>query len=225
MTKLQKELFAHQDLGYKEFHCKLIPEVDPVRVIGVRMPALRKIVKKFAKTAEAEKFLTVLPHKYFEELNVHGLLINNCQGFEHCVVLLDAHLPYVDNWASCDLLKPQAFTNEPDKTFAQAQRWIGDPHPYAKRFAVLTLMNFYLDKNFAEEHLTLVGGIESDEYYVNMMLAWYFATALAKQWDPTIEYLKARCLPKWVQNKTIQKARESFRITPEQKEYLGTLKK
>mgnify|MGYP004445083869 CR=1 FL=1 len=155
---------------------------------------------------------------------MHGLLINDCEDYMRCVALLDAHLPYVDNWANCALLKPRTFANDPDKTFVEVQRCINNPHPYTKRFAVLTLINFFLGENFEEEHLTLVGSIDSNEYYVNMMRAWYFATALSKQWEPTVAFIETRCLPKWVQNKTIQKARESFRISPEQKEYLKSLK-
>ena len=214
-----------QDMKYKEFQSRLIPTVDPDTVIGVRIPAMRKLTKELSGSEGIEEFISELPHKYYEENILHGLIIEKCRDFGRLVQLLDEFLPYVDNWAVCDILSPKLFKKYPEEAINEIRRWIDDDAPYTKRFGIEMLMSFYLDDNFKEEYLELVSTIRSDEYYVNMMIAWFFATALAKQWDAAVKYLEEGRLGRWTHNKTIQKAIESYRITDEQKSYLRTLKK
>ena len=221
---IQKELFALQDKEYHDFHCRLMPTVNPDVVIGVRTPALRKFAKEVAKMPEAEVFLQKLPHTYYEENNLHGFLLENIRDYEKCVNAVDAFLPYVDNWATCDMMTPKIFKQHPEELLTQIRRWLSAEDTYAVRFAIRMLMNFYLDELFTPEYPRMVADVESEEYYINMMIAWYFSTALAKQYDAVIPYLEKRQLPQWIHNKTIQKAIESYRITNEQKTYLRTLK-
>lgn len=221
---IQKELFALQDKEYHDFHCRLIPTVNPDLVIGVRTPALRKFAKEVAKMPEAEEFLQKLPHTYYEENNLHGFLLEPIKDYEKCVNAVDVFLPYVDNWATCDMMTPKAFKKHPEELLVQIRRWLSAEDTYTVRFAIRMLMNFYLDEQFTPEYPRMVADVESEEYYINMMIAWYFATALAKQYDAVIPYLEKRQLPLWIHNKTIQKAIESYRITNEQKTYLRTLK-
>lgn len=218
---IEQRLFALQDAGYKAFHCALMPTVDPDRVIGVRTPALRAL----AKELKGEKaFLLCLPHSYYEENNLHGYLISSIQDFGDCVREVERFLPYVDNWATCDCLRPKCFAKHTDVLLPYIRRWLASEHIYTIRFGMGMLMTHYLEAHFSPEYLAWVAAVQSQEYYVNMMAAWYFATALAKQWDESIAYLENRSLSPWVHNKTIQKAVESFRITPEQKTFLKTLK-
>lgn len=221
---LRERLLALQDVSYKEFHCKLIPTVEQEKVIGVRTPALRALAKEFKGTEQAKAFMKQLPHKYYEENNLHGAFIEQIQSYEELIQALDDFLPYVDNWATCDLMTPKALKKNLPKLYKQIQRWMESQHVYTIRFALKMLMNFYLDDQFAGEYLELAASVQSEEYYVNMMVAWLFATALAKQYEKTLPYLLEHRLEKWVHNKTIQKAVESFRITKEQKELLKTLK-
>lgn len=224
METIQKHLFELQDLKYKDFHSKLIPTVDPETVIGVRTPALRKLAKEIAKTEEAGEFLKELPHQYYEENNLHGFLIEAVKDYEECVEKLNIFLPYVDNWATCDMMRPKVFKKYREELLVQIKEWMQSEHIYTVRFAIEMLMTFYLDEWFEEEYLEWVAEIRSEEYYLNMMIAWYFATALAKQYEAVVPYIEGRRLDKWVHNKTIQKAVESYRITAEQKVYLKTLK-
>ena len=217
-------LFTLQDLSYKEFQCGLMPTVDPDTVIGVRMPALRKLVKDFAETPEAAEFLKALPHRYYEENNLHGLLISAMRDYDRAVAALDAFLPYVDNWATCDLIRPKVFQKHLPELLEKIQVWLASDHTYTVRFGLEMLMTCYLDDAFRPEYLELAAGVRSGEYYVNMMIAWYFATALAKQYDAALPYLRERRLDPWIHNKAIQKAIESCRVTGEQKAYLRTLK-
>ncbi len=219
-----EDLFLLQDISYKAFSSKLMPNVSADTVIGVRMPELRKLAKRFGKDIQKNAFLKDLPHGYFEENNLHGLLINDMLDFDACIQALDDFLPYVDNWATCDLLCPKCFKNNTDKLLGHIYEWLDSERTYTVRFAVKMLMTFYLDDLFEEKYLYTVASIKSGEYYVNMMQAWYFATSLAKQWDKTVVLLQKKHLPKWVHNKTIQKAKESLRITDVQKGYLNTLK-
>ncbi|MBE6903674.1 MAG: DNA alkylation repair protein [Ruminococcaceae bacterium] len=219
---ITKELFKMQDLKYKEFHSKLMPTVDSQSVIGVRVPLIRAFSKKIKN--EADEFLNSLPHKYYEENNLHAFLIAQTDDFDKCIKMLNVFLPFVDNWATCDSLRPKCFNKNKDKLLCEIEKWIKSKHVYTVRFAIEMLMVYYLDEDFDERYLKTVSEIKSEEYYINMMLAWYFATALAKKWDSTIIYLKNNALPLWVHNKTIQKAVESYRITAEQKEYLCSLK-
>jgi len=219
------QLFALQDLKYKDFHGALMPTVDRNRIIGVRMPALRRLVKELAvHPEETGSFLTELPHYYYEENNVHGLLIAGMKDFDQCVEELEQFLPYIDNWATCDLLVPKIFAGKQEELLPYIEKWIKSDHPYTVRFGIKMLMDFYLDGGFSPKYLSMVASVRSDEYYVRMMIAWYFATALAKQWDAAIVYLKEPVMDRWTHNKAIQKAIESFRITPEKKVYLRTLK-
>ena len=224
MTDIQKLLFGRQDPAYRAFQSKLMPTVDPETVIGVRMPVLRKLAKELARMPLAEDFLRQLPHRYYEENNLHGLLISSIPNYGPTVAALEAFLPYVDNWATCDLLSPKAFRDHPPELPGQIRRWVGDPHPYTVRFGLGMLLSFYLDEDFRPEYLALAAGVRREEYYVRMMVAWYFATALAKQYDAARPYLVNRRLDRWTHNKTIQKAVESYRITPEQKTYLRSLR-
>lgn len=227
MTPIQERLFALQDLSYRAFHTKLMPTVDPSRVIGVRMPALRQLAKEIAAEPQtAAAFLTLPEHEYYEENNLHGLLINGMKEFEECVSALDAFLPYVDNWATCDLLKPRSFKRATkDQLLPHVRRWLASEHTYTCRFGVGVLMNYYLDEAFEPRFLEWVGAIRSEEYYVNMGIAWYFATALAKQWEEAVKWMEEGKLGTWVHNKSIQKAVESYRVTGERKEYLKKLKR
>ena len=224
MTDIQRMLFALRDPAYQAFQSKLMPTVDPALVIGVRMPALRKLAKELAGTPEAEDFLRQLPHRYYEENNLHGLLISAYRDYGAAVAALEEFLPRVDNWATCDLLSPRAFEKRPPELPEQIRRWIRDERPYTVRFALGMLLSFYLDEAFRPEYLELAAGVRREEYYVRMMVAWYFATALAKQYGAALPYLEDRRLDRWTHNKTIQKAVESYRIPPERKEALRALR-
>ncbi len=224
MTDLQKELFQLQDVAYKDFHRNLIPNVEQERVIGIRVPVLRKFAKQFSKSEAAATFLEDLPHFYYEENNLHMMLLIEMRGFSTCLEKMDAFLPYVDNWATCDLPLPQCFKTNKEELLPHIYGWLDSTHTYTVRYAIGALMRLFLEEDFAPEYLTRVAKIRSEEYYVNMMIAWYFATALAKQWNATIPYLEQHRLAPWVHRKTIQKALESYRITPEQKDYLRTLR-
>ena len=220
LTKLQKQLFELQDLKYRDFHSKLMPETDKETVIGIRTPVLRKFAKEFAGTSEAEAFLRQLPHRYYEENNLHMMLITGIKDYEKCMEEVQRFLPYIDNWATCDYPAPKCFARHKDQVLEEAKRWISSGETYVIRYGIGMLMRLFLDEDFSSEYLEMAAAVQSQEYYVNMMIAWYFATALAKQWEATVPYIEKRRLPQWVHRKTIQKAVESYRITPEQKEYL-----
>ncbi len=224
MTELQKKLFELQDKDYKEFHSKLIPTVDSDRVIGVRTPELRKFAKEFNKSGERYGFMEELPHYYYEENNLHGFLIEFIKDFDEAVQALDKFLPYVDNWATCDMMSPKILAKRPDELILKVREWIASEKTYTIRYAIGTLMRYFLDERFDIEYPELAAAVKSEEYYVNMMVAWYFATALAKQYEAVIPYIEQNQLDKWIHNKTIQKAVESNRITAEQKNYLRTLR-
>lgn len=224
MTDIQTALFALRDPAYQAFQSKLIPTIDPQTVIGVRMPALRKLAREIAGTPVAEGFLQELPHRYYEENNLHGLLISAIPGYDGAVAALETFLPYVDNWATCDLIRPKVFGKHLPELREQIRIWLASDHPYTIRFGMEMLMTFFLDGQFQPEYLDWVAGVESKEYYVNMMAAWYFATALAKQYDAVLPYIQQRRLEPWTHNKTIQKALESERIPDGQKAYLRGLK-
>lgn len=224
MDAIQEKLFALQDLNYRQFQAKLMPTVDPEQIIGVRMPALRKLAKELKGTAEAESFLDALPHRYYDENNLHGLLLCARSGYEETVAGLDIFLPHVDNWATCDLLSPKAFRAHPPQLPEQIRRWLDSGDTYTVRFGLEMLLSFYLDECFRPEYLDWAAEVKSEEYYVRMMVAWYFATALAKQYDAALPYLTGRRLEQWTHNKTIQKAVESYRITPDQKDALRALR-
>ena len=222
MTDIQVALFSMQDPNYKKFQSSLMPTVPADQVIGVRMPALRKFAKSLQKGAD--DFLNALPHAYYEENNLHALMINKITDVDQAIYALERFLPFVNNWATCDMIAPKAFAACPEELMRQIRLWLNRDHIYTVRYAIGALMRYYLNSNFTPEFLSLVAGIHRDEYYVNMMIAWYFATALAKQYDATVPYLIQRRLSKWCHNKTIQKATESYRIDPKQKIFLKTLK-
>ena len=226
--KVQKDLFEMQDLKYRDFHSKLMPTVEKEKVIGVRTPKLRKYTSFFLKLSsqtEIETFMHTLPHKYYEEDNLHGFIIERIKDYEECIDALNAFLPYIDNWATCDMMNPKVLKKEPERLLGQIKRWLKAKETYVVRFAMGCLMNYYLDEYFKAECPEMVAEVQSDEYYIQMMQAWYFATALAKQYNTILPYLLEHKLSMWVHNKTIQKAVESYRIKPEQKEYLKTLKR
>lgn len=221
---LEKELFELQDIKYKEFHQKLMPTVNPEKVIGIRTPVLRKFSKEFGKREEAESFLKNLPHKYYEEDNLHAFLLEEIKNYDKLIEELNKFLPFVDNWATCDMMRPKILRNHKEELLEDIKKWLNSKDIYTIRFAVNCLMNYYLEEDFKTEYLVWVKNIESKEYYINMVRAWYFATALAKQYDETIKILESNVLDKWTHNKTIQKAIESYRITKEQKTILKKLK-
>lgn len=225
MQEITAKLFELQDLEYREFHSNLVPTKDPDAIIGVRVPHLRKLAKELIKEMDVTPFLKELPHQYNEENVLHAFFIEAIKDYYECLLELNQFLPYVDNWAVCDSMKPKVFKKHLDELVDEIQGWIESTQTYTIRFGIEMLMNFYLDEKFSAKYLDMVAGVKSEEYYVNMMIAWYFATALAKQYDATIKIIEAGVLDKWTHNKTIQKAIESYRITPEQKEYLRGLKK
>ena len=221
---IQKELFCLKDDAYRDFHARLIPNIDKERIIGVRTPALRKFAAGICKKPEAEAFLHLLPHKYYEENNLHAFLIEKEKDFDAAASLTENFLPYIDNWATCDSFLPKAFKKNPGKTLPYIYKWIKSDKTYTVRYAIGLLMSLFLDDDFKEEYAELVCAVKSDEYYINMMIAWYFATALAKQYECAVKYIENKCLEKWVHNKTIQKAIESRRISDDKKAYLRSLK-
>lgn len=224
MNNIQKELFSMQDLGYKEFHSRLIPNINPDTIIGVRTPELRKYARSFARQPEAEEFLNTLPHKYYEENNLHAFLVETIKDYDKALFETERFLPFIDNWATCDMFLPKVFKKHTDTLIFKIKEWLKSSHTYTVRYGTGLLMSLYLDEHFSNEYLELVSAVRSDEYYINMMLAWYFATALAKQYDAAIPYIEEKKLDKWVHNKAIQKAIESRRIDNETKLYLRGLK-
>lgn len=271
MTDIRQQLFALQDLQYRKFHSSLIPDIPPERFIGIRMPAMRRLAKQLAKEPYISLFLNDLPHFYYDENTLHGLILCEEKNYDETVRMLNRWLPFVDNWATCDLIRPKAFRiaskNNADALLSDIRRWMDSDAPYTVRFGIEMLMTCFLDGNtddstvssayFRKEYLdwvvrvndrimtrnndaaaggtpcsfngksqdaVSVGGSLCNHYYVRMMIAWFFATALAKQYELTLPYIERRVLSPWVHNKTIQKAVESFRITPEQKAHLKTLR-
>ena len=221
---IRARLMALQDVKYKEFQRKLIPSINPETVIGVRTPALRALMKELIGTPEAAAFIRMLPHQYYEENNLHGAFIEAIRDYDACIEAVDAFLPYIDNWATCDMISPKVFCKHLPELYEKIQEWTASGQTYTVRFGVEMLMRFFLDDAFFPETLELVAQLRSDAYYVNMMIAWYFATALAKQYDSALPYIENHRLDGWTHNKTIQKAIESYRITDAQKAYLRTLK-
>lgn len=221
---IREKLFEYRDPKNAAFQAKLTPGIPPETFLGVRVPKLRLIEKQFRNTEESKGFLNTLPHEYHDENILHSVFISNLKDYDQVLDALEVFLPYVDNWAVCDTLRPIVFKKQKVNLLDKIKEWIASEKTYTCRFGIDMLMTFYLDDDFQEEYLALVADVHSEEYYVKMMIAWFFATALAKQWDSTIPYIDNRMLDKWVHNKTIQKACESYRITDEQKTYLRTLK-
>lgn len=223
---LQAQLFALQDIDYKDFNKKLIPTVDEKTMIGIRTPALKTLAKTLFKTKPdmVTQFLSELPHQYFEENNLHAFLIENFKDFDAALAQTERFLPFIDNWATCDSFAPPLFKKHPEEIYQKILQWIRSPHTYTVRYAIGLLLSNYLDAHFTPAALELVAGVQSEEYYINMMIAWYFSFALIKQYDVAIPYITEQRLSPFTHNKTIQKAIESRRISTDTKDYLRTLK-
>ena len=219
--EIKQRLFELQDVKFREFHSRLIPNIDPATVIGVRTPELRRLAKEIG---EDEGFLRALPHEYYEENQLHALIITGMKDFGGCIARLDEFLPYADNWATTDIMTVKLFKKHTAELLPHIRRWLDSGRTYTVRYAVGCLMIFCLDGEFRPEYPEMVAGVDCGEYYVSMMVAWYFATALAKQYDAVIPYIEGRRLDTATHRRTIQKAVESFRITDEQKAYLRTLR-
>ena len=222
--EIQAQLFAMQDLKYRDFHSKLVPTVNKDCFIGVRTPDLRKFAKAFSKQPEALDFLETAPHRYLEENNLHAFLIETMKDFDTAMAYTESFLPYIDNWATCDLFSPKLFKKYPDEVYEKVKLWLKSDRTYIVRFGIVTLLGNYLDGEFRSEMLDLVSKIRSEEYYINMAIAWYFSIALVKQYDAALPFIENRRLSGWVHNKAIQKAVESYRIDAETKQYLKSLK-
>lgn len=207
-------------MAYRDFHSRLMPDIDKETIIGIRVPVLRKYAKSIAGTELSEKFIKELPHHYYEENNLHMMLITRIKDYDKCLSEVERFLPYIDNWATCDFPAPKCFENHKEELLPVIKRWIASGETYTIRYGIGMLMRLYLDADFDPEYVKLVAEVKSDEYYVNMMIAWYMATALAKQWDAVIPYIEEHRMSDWVHRKTIQKAVESYHITDEQKRYL-----
>ena len=227
MTKILEILYSHQDSKYGDFVSRLVPTLPREKFIGIRSPEYKKIVREVNELPpkEVSGFLATLPHEFQEENVLHSILINNEKDFEKCIVMLEDFLPFVDNWSVSDGLGGKAFEKNHEKLLPYIKKWIKDEKPYTKRVAMLFIKKYFLGEDFSPSLLELAAEIRSDEYYVNMMTAWLFAEALVKQWDAAILFLQENRLDVWTHNKTIQKARESFRISDERKEYLKGMKR
>ena len=223
MKNIQKELFKMQDKKYRDMQIKIIPTINPDRIIGVRTPALRNYAKELLKE-NYSSFLNELPHRYFDENQLHAFIISQIKDYDECISLVNDFFPYIDNWATCDQMSPKVFKKHLDELLKQIKIWIKSKKVYTIRFGISMLMQYFLDDNFKKEYLEIVSNIKSEEYYVNMMRAWFFATALAKQYDSTLPFIEKHKLDIWTHNKTIQKAGESYRISEKQKDYLKSLK-
>ena len=222
--EIREKLYDRQDLKYRDFQAKLIPGMEPEKMIGVRTPDLRKIAKQMAKREDIGEFLENLPHEFFDENQAHAFVISELKDYGRCVHEVERFLPFVDNWATCDQMSPKVFKKHRPELLDSIKEWIRSEHTYTVRFAVGMLMQHYLDEDFDPAYPEMVAEVQSEEYYIRMMIAWYFATALAKQYEAVLPYIEEKRLEPWTHNKTIQKAIESYRITPEQKEYLRSLK-
>ena len=222
-TIVQQRLFALRDEEYARFQSALIPNIPKETVIGVRMPLMRKLAKEIAGEAETQAFLTELPHAYYDENILHSVLLSQMKDYGACMEAVEAFLPHIDNWAVCDCLSPKVFAGHKPELMENIRKWAKSGHVYTCRFGLEMLMTHFLDGDFEPEYLELPASVKLEDYYAKMMVAWFFATALAKQWDAAVVYLEQNRLEPWTHNKTIQKARESYRISAEQKEYLKTL--
>lgn len=223
--EIRADLFANQDIKYRDFQSKLTPTIAEDSAIGVRTPVLRKLAKGYSKRADVADFLDDLPHQYFDENQIHAFVISEIKDYDECITRLNQFLPYVDNWATCDQMSPKCFKKNHDLLPGQLLKWIGTNDIYTIRFAIVSYMSQFLDEDFDEEYLKIVASVKSDEYYINMAIAWYFATALAKQYEAALPYIENNMLDKWTHNKAIQKSIESYRVTDEHKQYLRSLKR
>jgi len=231
MTEIQKKLFSLQDTEYKAFQAKVVPNIAPETIIGVRVPQIRAYAKELWKNNTCsdkenpvKAFLETLPHQYYEENLLHGFLLEFIRDFDEAARMEDLFIPYIDNWAVCDTTHPKIFKKHTEELLPWIRKWLDSRETYSIRYGINVLMSYYLDDYFKPEYLEMVSAVQSEEYYVNMMKAWFFATALAKQWDSAVEYIENRRMDSWSHNKTIQKAVESFRVSPEHKEYLKSMR-
>ena len=224
VEEIRKELFENQDETYRQMQVKIIPSVSADSIIGVRTPKLREMAKKYKKAEDIDEFLEELPHKYFDENQLHAFILSESKEYEKCMAQTNAFLPYVDNWATCDQMSPKIFKKHREDLLKNIKKWIKSKETYTIRFGVGMLMEHFLNEDFNLSYPEMVAALRSEEYYVNMMIAWYFATALAKQYDAVLPFIEGKKLDVWTHNKAIQKSVESYRITPEQKEYLKSLK-
>jgi len=225
MNNIEKDLFKLQDKKFREFQINLVPNIDSNSIIGIRTPELRNLSKTIFKSDDYINFLKELPHKYYEENLMHFFIISMIKSFDECINEVNKFLPYVDCWPVSDQASPKVFKNNHELLLPYINKWIKSKHVYTIRFGIRMLMNEFLDDDFKPDYLEVISKIKSNEYYVNMMIAWFFATALAKQYHDTIYYIENNKLDPWVHNKTIQKAIESYRITNDQKDYLRSLKR
>ena len=224
IQEIREKLSSLQDLKYRDMQVRIIPSVKPESIIGVRTPELRKMAKELAQSREISVFLENLPHKFFEENQLHAFIVSGMKDYRECLGALNRFLPYVDNWATCDQMSPRVFKKHRPELMKSIREWIDSAETYTIRFGIGMLMEHYLDEDYNPACPEMVAAVRSEEYYVNMMIAWYFATALAKQYEAVLPFITEHRLDTWTHNKAIQKAIESFRITPEQKEYLKSLK-
>lgn len=224
IQEIREKLSSLQDLKYRDMQVRIIPSVKPESIIGVRTPELRKMAKELAQSREISVFLENLPHKFFEENQLHAFIVSGMKDYRECLGALNRFLPYVDNWATCDQMSPRVFKKHRPELMESIRGWLGSAETYTIRFGIGMLMEHYLDEDYDPACPEMVAAVRSEEYYVNMMIAWYFATALAKQYEAVLPFITEHRLDTWTHNKAIQKAIESFRITPEQKEYLKSLK-
>lgn len=225
MENVQKRLLELQDLTYREFQAKLLPNIAKERIIGVRTPELRKLAKELEKNGNWRAFLEELPHQYQEENCIHGYLLGGWKGdYELFLEYLERFLPYVDNWAVCDTIAPKIFKKHPESVYQKIKQWVKSEQEYTVRFAVVSMLQFFLEEEFRPEMLKLAAEIHREEYYINMAIAWYFSFALIKQYETALPLIESKTLDPWIQNKSIQKAVESYRISEERKAYLKTLK-
>lgn len=222
---IKDRLYEMRNPLFVDFQAKLIPNIKRNTFLGIKNPEVRKLAKEYRNTEEANTFMQELPHEYFEEYLLHGYLIEEMKNFDKVIIEIEKLLPFIDNWATCDSWKPKVFSKNLDKALPYIKKWCKSKETYTSRFGIEMLMNFYLGDHFSIDQCELVSSIEEGDYYLNIMVAWYFATALAKQWDTAIKFIENGNLPKRTHNKTIQKARESFRISEEHKTYLKTLKR
>ena len=224
VDEIRDHLYSCRDESYRKFQSKLIPAVYPENIIGVRTPELRSYAKILSKRDDIVLFLKDLPHKYFDENQIHAFIISGIKDYSVCLNELNAFLPYIDNWATCDQTSPKVFKKHRNELESVINEWLHSKEIYTVRFGIKMLMEHYLDEDFDPRYFDEVASIRSDEYYVNMMIAWYFATALAKQYESAVRYIETKRLDVWVHNKAIQKSVESYRISPEHKEYLKSLR-
>ena len=224
IEEIRKELLGFSDEKYRDFQAKLIPTVEKDTIIGVRTPELRALAKNLVKRDDVEVFLSELPHKYFEENQLHAFIISEMKDYEQCLLKLDTFLPYVDNWATCDQMSPKIFKKYRDELLVYIKKWIKSEDTYSVRFAVKMLMEHFLEESYNISYPETVAALRSEDYYVNMMIAWYFATALSKQYESVLLFIEEKRLPAWTHNKAIQKSIESYRISKEQKDFLRSLK-